>query len=146
MFFAVMMGLSRVLYGKWGEKINLLKFMIGSTLLCLVSYLLTSLSSWPLFGLIGCGLCGFSVGILWPGTFSLAAAGLRKGGTVMFALLAFAGDVGCMVGPTYSGFVSDYYNGSIDKGILYSLVFPILMLVFLCFIHPLLKKNKELRK
>lgn len=140
LMFSVMMGSSRALYGKWGEKMNLDKFMIGSTLLCVVAYLLTSLSASPVFSLIGCALCGFSVGIMWPGTFSKAAASLRTGGTAMFAFLALGGDIGCMSGPTFAGFVSDLAGNNLKIGILAAILFPMLLLLCLFFLQK--KKRK----
>lgn len=91
--FAVMMGISRIIFGKYGEKLDLMKFMTASGLLCVICYLLTSLSANPLIGLSGCILCGFSVGIMWPGTISLSSKKFPAGGTAMFALLAMAGDL-----------------------------------------------------
>ena len=138
--FAVLMGTARTLYGKYGEKISLDKFMIGSTLLCVASYLLTAVSANPVFSLIGCAACGFSVGIMWPGTFSKAAASLPTGGTAMFALLALAGDLGCSSGPTVVGFISDKMQGNLQTGILVAIVFPIMLLICL-----LLLTKKKLR-
>lgn len=94
MLFAVLMGSSRAFYGKYSEKIKLEAFMAVCGVLCLCSYLLASLTGLPVMGLAGCALCGLSVGILWPGTFSMAASGIRGGGTALFALLALAGDLG----------------------------------------------------
>lgn len=133
MFFALMMGISRLIYGKYGEKLDLKRFMQYSLLLCIGAYLLTALSPFPILGLLGCGLCGFSVGLLWPGTFSLAAATLRRGGTAMFAFLALAGDVGCSVGPTLVGSVSDAFSGNFSLGILSAGCFPIILLVTLVY-------------
>lgn len=128
MSFATMMGISRVFYGKYGEKINMDRFMGYSVLLCAVSYLGVSLIPVPALGLVGCALCGLSVGILWPGTFSKAAAAIRGGGTAMFALLALAGDLGCSGGPTVVGIVSSYFGDNLKVGILAAIVFPILLL------------------
>lgn len=131
MFFAVCMGTSRVLYSKIGEKLQLRKAMVFCGLLCLGSYLMISLSPLPLIGLIGCGICGFSVGLLWPGTFSLAAVGLPRGGTAMFALLALAGDLGCSMGPTLVGRVSAAVGDDLKKGILVAIVLPVMLLAAL---------------
>ena len=98
MFFALLMGGARAFYGKYGEKVALDRFMSGSALLCVISYLCISLVPVPLIGLLGCGLCGLSVGIMWPGTFSKATASIKRGGTAMFALLALGGDMGCSGG------------------------------------------------
>lgn len=91
--FAVTMGISRVIYGKKGDRLDLMKFMMGSGCLCLFCYILASLSDNPLLGLIGCIMCGFSVGIMWPGTISICSRHLPNGGTAMFAFLATAGDL-----------------------------------------------------
>ena len=129
MSFAILMGTSRAIYGKYGEKINLERFMIYSVLLCLTSFLLIALVPVPFIGLIGCGLCGLSVGILWPGTFSMAAASIRGGGTAMFALLALAGDLGCSSGPTVVGMVSGYFRDNLRMGVLAALLFPVLLFI-----------------
>lgn len=128
MLFAVLMGTSRLLYGKYGEKINLEKAMALSGICCVTSYLLIGLVPLPAVGFIGCGLCGFSVGILWPGTFSMASASLKRGGTLMFALLALAGDLGCGGGPAVVGMVSGRMGDNLKIGILSALVFPALLL------------------
>ncbi len=129
MLFAILMGLSRLFYGKYGDKIDLEKFMVFSGILCGISYLLIGLVPFPIVGFIGCGICGISVGILWPGTFSIAAAAVKNGGTLMFALLALAGDLGCGGGPTLVGMVSGMMNDNLKAGILAALVFPILLLI-----------------
>ena len=126
--FAVFMGSSRALYGKFGERINLDKFMAGSSLLCIAAYLCISLVPNPVLGLAGCALCGLSVGIMWPGTFSKAAAALPKGGTALFALMALAGDLGCSGGPTVVGMVSSLFGENLKKGILAAALFPVLLL------------------
>lgn len=128
MLFAAMMGTARALYGRYGARIPLRRFMLASGGLCLAAYLITALSPWPALSLAGCGLCGFSVGILWPGTFSLAAASLRRGGTALFALLALAGDLGCAAGPTFVGFISGAQGDSLRAGLLAAVIFPLLLL------------------
>lgn len=129
--FAVLMGISRVFYAKFGEKVALDKFMLGSSVLCVISYLLASLSPSPMLSFIGCALCGLSVGIMWPGTFSLASARIPRGGTAMFAFFALAGDVGCSAGPTLVGFVSDALGGDLKQGILSAIVFPAVLILAL---------------
>lgn len=128
MLFAIMMGTSRMIYGKFGERINLERFMILSAILCIASYLIIALSGIPVLGLIGCGLCGLSVGILWPGTFSTAAASIRNGGTSMFAFLALAGDLGCSGGPTLVGLTAGGLEDNLQAGILAAVVFPLLLI------------------
>lgn len=134
MAFAVLMGLSRIFYGKYGDKIDLDRFMTGSSLLCIASYLCISFVPKPIFGFLGCALCGLSVGIMWPGTFSKAASELPRGGTALFALMAVAGDLGCSGGPTLVGMVSDRFSEDLKKGILAAVIFPVLLLfgLFVC--------------
>lgn len=129
MSFAALMGLSRLLYGKFGDRLDLDKFMRMSCLLCIAAYLCISLVPLPAVGLVGCAVCGFSVGIMWPGTFSKASAAVKGGGTALFAMLALAGDVGCSGGPTLAGFISGCFNGELRAGILAAIVFPVLLLV-----------------
>lgn len=127
MLFATLMGTARALYGKLGHKIDLEKFMLFSSVLCIGAYLLTALSPNPVLSLIGCGICGFSVGILWPGTFSLACAGIRGGGTLMFAMFALAGDIGCAAGPAIVGNMAEVFGGNLNLGIVCGIAFPVLM-------------------
>ena len=143
MMFSVLMGLSRLIYGKYGEKFNLDRFMKGSCVLCVASYLCISLVPVPIVGLIGCAICGFSVGIMWPGTFSKASAAIKRGGTVLFAMLALAGDLGCSGGPTLVGFVSSAFSGNLRLGILTAIVFPVLLLAGLCTFSRLVVKNVD---
>ena len=135
MAFAVCMGLSRAFYGKRGDRIDLDRFMAASGVLCAASYLLISLVPVPAIGLAGCALCGLSVGIMWPGTFSKAAATLRGGGTALFALLALAGDLGCSGGPTLAGIVSGTAGNDLHAGILAAVVFPVLLLLGLALLR-----------
>lgn len=129
MAFAALMGTSRLIFGKFGDRLNLDRFMSFSCILCLCSYLCIAFVPSPVINLIGCAICGFSVGILWPGTFSKAAVGIKGGGTLLFAMLALAGDIGCCSGPTLAGFVSSSFGGNFKFGILVSSVFPVLLLV-----------------
>ena len=129
MSFAVLMGTSRLLYGKYGEKWDLNRFMAGSCVMCVFSYLCIVFVPNAAVNLLGCAVCGFSVGILWPGTFSKASAAIRRGGTALFAFLALAGDVGCSGGPTVTGMVSSLFDNNLKMGILAAIVFPILLLV-----------------
>ena len=129
MAFAVLMGTSRLFYGKYGDRIHLEKFMIYSSCLCILSYLGISLIPVPLLSLAACAVCGMSVGIMWPGTFSKAAAALPRGGTAMFAFLALGGDVGCSGGPTVVGMVSGVLGDNLKKGILAAVLFPLILLI-----------------
>ena len=128
MAFAFLMGASRAFYGNYGEKINLDRFMAVSSVLCILSYLCLVFMLVPVLSLAGCALCGLSVGILWPGTFSRASKALPAGGTALFALLALGGDIGCSGGPTLVGMVSGMCKGNLKAGILAALIFPVLLL------------------
>ena len=140
MAFAVLMGSARTFYGKRGDRIDLDKFMIGSSLFCILSYLCISLAPSAFVSLIGCSVCGFSVGIMWPGSFSKASSALRNGGTSLFALLALAGDVGCSGGPTLVGFVSSLASDDLKRGILAGVIFPMFLLVGILLLR---KKNTK---
>lgn len=127
--FAVFMGIARVFYGKFGAKISLSKFMAASSALCVVAYAVTVLSPYPLLSLGGCALCGLAVGIMWPGTFSMASAAIPLGGTSMFAMLALAGDTGCTSGPSLAGKIADTFGSDIKYGFAFAAVFPVVMLI-----------------
>ena len=138
--FAALMGLSRTLHSKISCRLDLSKYMFISGLICCASYMLTSLSSYPLAALAGCALCGFSCGVFWPGVFSLATEKCSYGGTALFALLALAGDAGCTLGPSIVGFTAELLNENISAGVLAAALFPLLFTVILFFI--LRKYNK----
>ena len=128
MAFAILMGTARAFYGKHGDRIDLDRFMKASCLLCVAAYLAISLVPIPVVSLAACAICGLSVGIMWPGTFSKASATLPKGGTALFALLALGGDIGCSGGPTLVGLISSHANDNLKAGILAAIIFPILLL------------------
>ena len=135
MLFAVCMGTSRTIYGLRGDRLNLRRFMRISTVLCILSYLIIAFVSHPIIALLGCGLTGFSVGIFWPGTFSTAASGISGKGTLLFALLALAGDLGCSGGPATAGAVASAFGNNMRAGIGSAVIFPILMGIGLLFIE-----------
>lgn len=127
--FAICMGISRVLYGKYGEKVDLTIFMAGSGIMCLACYLVAGLATVPVLGLVGCALCGFTVGIMWPGSISISSRVLPKGGTAMFALLALAGDLGGTVGPAIVGNVSQSAGDNLQAGVLAGIGFPVVLVI-----------------
>ncbi|MDO5331938.1 MAG: MFS transporter [Bacillota bacterium] len=137
--FAVAMGICRVFYGKYGEKLNLINFMMGSGALCLICYLLVAFSNSSVLGLIGCILCGFSVAIMWPDTISISSKQIPLGGTAMFALLAMSGDLGGTIGPAIVGIVSENANSNLKSGLLMGSIFPIILIISLLF----LKRNSK---
>ena len=127
--FAIMMGISRLLYGKYSDRISLERFMLASCSLCVIAYILAAFAPHPLLALVGCGLCGLSVGILWPGTYSRAAERLSGGGVTMFGLLAFGGDIGCLVGPAATGQIASMFGDDLRPAFLFALVFPIVSIL-----------------
>ena len=139
--FAVTMGVSRVIYGKYGDRMNLMSFMMGSGLLCLVCYGMASLSSDPVIGLVGCIVCGFSVGIMWPGTISISSSRLPFGGTAMFAMLAMAGDLGGAFGPSLVGNITEAANDNLQAGMLAGSVFPLVLLISLLLLKGLQRSS-----
>lgn len=141
--FAVFMGISRLLYGKFGNKIDLTVFMIFSGVLCFLSYVLAAFAKIPVMGLIGCMLCGFSVGIMWPGSLSITSKTLPAGGTAMFALLALAGDVGGTVGPAVVGNVSQLAGDDLKGGILAGIGFPLTLVICVFIARKLDKKTQS---
>lgn len=141
--FALCMGISRAIYGKFGDRMELKKYMMGSAVLCILCYLTAAFSGNALFSLVGCGVCGFSVGIFWPGTFSMAAKSIPGGGTAMYALLALAGDLGCSSGPTLVGMVSNACGGNLKAGLFVALIFPVFMLCGLMIFKKMTETQKS---
>lgn len=141
--FATAMGISRMLYGKLGSRMRLTHFMFFSAGLCLACYLLAALSGLPIVGLIGCILCGFSVGILWPGTISISSQRLPQGGTAMFALLAMAGDLGGAFGPWLVGNISQLTGNRLERGLLAGSLFPLILVLALAAFHSLSGKSRQ---
>lgn len=137
--FSILMGSARVFYGKMSEKINIRHFLLGCSVLCIATYLLAALSADPVLALAGCGLCGLSVGIMWPSVYSMASAAIPKGGAAMFAMLALSGDLGCSGGPTTVGFIAGAMNGELKNGLMFGVIFPLIMIIGVI----LLKKSRN---
>lgn len=137
--FSILMGCSRVFHSKFGTKYSLTNYLLVCAFLCLFSYLIAVFAPHPAIGLLGCGLCGLSVGAMWPGSFSLASKTCPNGGTLMFAYLALAGDLGCGAGPSIVGFVSSKFSDSLKHGLFSAIIFPLTMI----FILKMLKKQKQ---
>ena len=141
--FAILMGATRALYAKFSNRIALERMMLYSGILGVASYLTASLAPWPGVSLLGCALCGISVGVLWPGTFSLAAKGIANGGTAMFALLALGGDVGCTIGPALVGQGSQAFGQNLKAGVLAATVFPLLLILFILIYIKMQRKGSR---
>lgn len=133
--FAITMGLARVIYSRVADRLPLMPAMTICGALCILSYLMAGLSANPIMGLAGCALCGFSVGIMWPGAFSTGVKALPAGGTALFALMALAGDLGCSTGPTLVGLVSGAAGDDLRMGFLAALVFPVLLIIAMQLTH-----------
>ena len=141
--FAVFMGITRVFYGKFSEKLNLIRVMLACGSLCVVCYLLAALSPISIIGLIGCALCGLAVGIMWPGTICISSQKCPRGGTAMFAFLALAGDLGAAVGPSMVGGIADAVGGNLKTGLLFATLFPSIMIVGLILLVKKFEKRKH---
>ena len=141
--FAFLMGVSRLVFAKLSEKVRLEPMLLISGALCAGGYLIIALSPNAVLSLVGCGICGFAVGAMWPGTFSLSAGGIKGGGTMMFAFLALAGDVGCTAGPTLVGFVTDAFGGELQKGLSFGIIFPVILCIGLAVFMVINAKNKK---
>jgi fucose permease len=141
--FAMFMGISRVIYGKFGEKVDLVKVMLVCGIMCVGCYLLASLSASPVLGLMGCSLCGLSVSLMWPGTISISSQNCPKGGTAMFAFLALAGDFGAMAGPAVVGNISELINGNLKTGLLVATVFPVILVAGLIVLYKVRNKGQQ---
>jgi MFS family permease len=135
------MGIARMMYGKFSEKLNLVKTMFICGFSAVICYLLASLASWAILGLIGCALCGLAVGIMWPGTISLSSRKCPAGGTAMFAFLALSGDLGATAGPVLVGKVAEATGENLKNGLLAATVFPICMTLGLLCLYHRSKKN-----
>ncbi len=142
--FAMFMGISRMLYGKLSEKLNLTKVMLGCGIMCVCCYLLASLATVPILGLAGCALCGLAVGIMWPGSISLSSKKCPLGGTAMFAFLALAGDLGAMVSPSLVGALSEMAGGNLKTGLLVATVFPFVLVFVLLILNKI--NGKSIKK
>jgi len=138
--FAMLMGIARMLYGKFSGKLDLIRVMLLCGILCVGCYLLASLSALPILGLAGCALCGLSVGIMWPGSISISSRNCPRGGTAMFAFLALAGDLGATVGPVMVGSLSEMAGGNLKTGLLVAVIFPVILVVSLMVLNKV-KKN-----
>ncbi len=143
--FAVLMGSARVLYAKFSTHVSLRRLMIVGGVLCMLSYLLAAVAPHPFLALAGCALCGLAVGIMWPGGLSMAAGTLPHGGVAMFALLALAGDLGCLTGPTAVGAITDLIGGDLRLSFLFALFFPMFLIVALLYLSAQKKKQETLK-
>ena len=142
--FAILMGITRAVYGAFGDRFPLQKVLIVTSIVCICSYFVAVFSPIPIISLIGCGFCGISVGLMWPGTFNLSAKYCVKGGTAMFALLALAGDLGCSVGPSIVSAVATAFDGELKFGLLAATVFPLILALGVFALRRVRAKTKQI--
>ncbi len=140
MAFAVLMGIGRITFSRLSSKIKTENYLTASAVLCIISYLMACISSNAVISLLGCALCGFSVSAMWPGTISLSTKRIPNT-TAMFAFLALAGDIGCTGGPTLIGLITTNTGGDLKSGLIYSLAFPIIIILTL-----LAARNKKVKE
>ena len=140
--FAMFMGIARMLYGKFSERLDLSKVMLVCGVMCAGCYLLASLSQLPILGLSGCALCGLAVGIMWPGSISVSSQNCPNGGTAMFAFLALAGDLGAMVSPAMVGSLSEKAGGDLKTGLFAATLFPVILVVGLIVLRSIKRTIK----
>ncbi len=143
MLFSILMGIARFSYGKFGDKINLDSMMLVSGCVCTASYLLISLTSSPILGLVGVALCGLSSGILWPGTIGKMSSALHGGGTLMYAILCLGGDIGCSAGPTFAGMMASAFGDDLKKGILCAIIFPLTLSVIILVREIIIPRSRS---
>ena len=142
-FFAFLMGTSRIIHAKISSRIALKPVLIFSSALCVVSYLTAALAPIPIISLLGCALCGLSVGVMWPGTYSLAAKNITNINMSAFALLAIGGDLGCTLGPAAVGWIAEQFGGNLKISFLISAIFPIATLSILLIYGKKIKNRKK---
>lgn len=144
-FFALMMALTRTIYGKYSEKIPLVKVLATASAVSIIGYLMVALVPNPYIALVGCGIVGIGVALYWPGTLSIASKAIPMGGASMFAILALFGDVGCSVGPQLTAFVSEIFGNNMKIGFIFALIFPIIIALS-CIFYMINQKKKALPK
>lgn len=104
---------------------------------------MSSLSSHPIISLVSCILCGFSAGIMWPGTISITSPRLPDGGTTLFAMLARAGDPGGGFGPRLVGMVTRQSGDNLRTGMLTDGIFLLVMIIILVILDRNIKKAEK---
>lgn len=153
--FALMLGLGRTLYAKYGKNIEKVVFTgICSATLC---YLVCALSPYPILVLLACALTGLCTSMLWPGNLVIASERFPQGGVFIFALMASAGDLGASVGPQLVGIITDFAinnpvvigiassmnltgeQAAMKLGMLCAMIFPLLGIL----IYGLMRKKPQ---
>lgn len=154
--FAVLLGLARTLYAKYGKNISavLLLGMAGA----LACYLIIGLSGNVILSMIACIFTGLFTSMLWPGTLILMEEKIPNVGVAAYALMAAGGDFGGSIAPQMLGVVVDKVSGSnwaselcatlsitpeqvgMRIGMLTAAVFPALGVILLLYMKKYFKK------
>ena len=129
--FAIFMGTGRILYARVSAKLSFRKTVIVLSALCAACYLTTALTGIPILALVSCAVCGFTVSVMWPGSYSAGARAFPRGDAVMFSVFAMCGDLGCCLGPWILGIIADIK--SLHAGFAVTALFPIIMLITAIF-------------
>lgn len=103
--FAVMLGLGRTFYAKYGK--NITRVLLLGAVGAFLCYLVAALTPFPILGLVACALTGLCTSMLWPGTLIVASERFPTGGVFVFAIMAAGGDLGASVAPQMVGLVTD---------------------------------------
>ncbi len=153
--FAVLLGLGRTLYAKYGKNISkiLLYSMMGAT----VCYLVAGLSPNLIVSVLACVLTGLCTSMLWPGTLILMEEKFQGLGVTAYALMAAGGDLGGSVAPQLLGIVVDTVSASdwaaklgasaeqvgMKVGMLSAALFPLLGTILLIYMIRCFNKKAQ---
>lgn len=160
--FAILLGLTRIGYAKWGKNITLVLLvgMIGAAACYLVAGLVPGVV--PAF--IACVLTGVFTAMLWPGTLIMMEENIPSPGVGAYALMAAGGDLGAATAPQLMGIVIDKVSESsfaaelgaslnltaeqigLKAGMLVSSVFPIIGIAVVLVIMRYFKAQKQASK
>ncbi len=105
--FAVLLGLGRTIYAKYGK--NIINVMLIGTACAMVCYICAALSGNPIIGITACAGVGLFTAMLWPGTIIYVGEKFPGIGINMYALIAAGGDMGVAVSPQLVGIISDKF-------------------------------------
>ncbi|MBQ4630494.1 MAG: MFS transporter [Clostridia bacterium] len=104
--FAVMLGLGRSLYAKYGK--NICKVLLLGAIGASLCYFVSVISNIAVVGLIACAFTGFCTSMLWPGSLIVASERFPTAGVFIYAFMAAGGDFGASVAPQLVGLVTDF--------------------------------------